>query len=58
MSEEAVKANEACRRIFVTGNLMTDLGRRATGPKIAIDMGSAKESIIKDNDVENGLIVK
>lgn len=55
---EAVKANDSCRRIFVTGNMMTDLGRRVTGAKTAIDLGGAKESIVKDNAIENGLIVK
>jgi parallel beta-helix repeat protein len=58
LSEEAVKADEACSRIFVTGNMMTDLGRRATGDRTAIDLGGAKESIIKDNAIGTGLLVK
>ena len=58
LSGEAVKADEKCSRISVTGNVMTDLGRRATGPKTAIDLGGAKESTVKDNTIENTMTVK
>lgn len=37
---------------------MTDLSRLSTGPKNAIDLGGAKESNVKDNSVESGLIIK
>jgi len=55
---EAVKADEKCSRISVTGNIMTDLGRRAPNHKTAIDLGGAKESVAKDNTIEGGLLVK
>ncbi len=58
LSVEAVKANSSCNRILVSGNVMIDLGRRAKGAKTAIDMGGAKECIVKDNSVGAGLIVK
>lgn len=58
LSVEAVKANSSCNRILVSGNVMIDLGRRAKGAKAAIDMGGAKECIVKDNSVGAGLIVK
>jgi parallel beta-helix repeat protein len=58
LSAEAVKANNSCSHILVTGNMMTDLGRRATGAKTAVDLGNAKECIVKDNTIESGLIVK
>lgn len=55
---EAVKADAACNRILVSGNIMTSLGQRVVGAKTAIDLGGAKESIVKDNIIEKGLIVK
>lgn len=56
---EAVKAIGSCHRIIVTGNTMTDVDSRSTtGTRTAIDLGGAKESIVKDNAVEKGLIVK
>lgn len=58
LETEAVKANSNCNRILVLGNVITDLGRRAIGPKTAIDMGGAKESTVKGNIIERGLIVK
>jgi len=58
LSGEAVKAENTCRRITVTGNIMTDLGRKVAGAKVAIDTGDAKECIVKDNLVEKGLMVK
>ncbi len=58
LSGEAVRADEKCSRISVTGNVMTDLGRRAAGPRTAIDLGGAKESTVKDNTIENTMTVK
>lgn len=58
LSAEAVKADDSCNHILVTGNMMVDLGRRAIGSKTAIDLGSAKGCIIKNNIVEKGLIAK
>jgi parallel beta-helix repeat protein len=55
---EAVRADENCSRISVTGNVMTDLGRRAAGPRTAIDLGGAKDCTVKDNSIENTMIVK
>ena len=54
---EAVRADEKCSRISVTGNIMTDLGRRSPDHKIAIDLGGAIESVAKDNIIESGLLV-
>lgn len=59
LSGEAVRASGPCHRIIVTGNMMTDLDhRRATDARTAIDLGGAKESIVKDNIIEKGLRVK
>jgi len=55
---EAVRADGNCNSISVTGNIMTDLGRRASGPKTAIDLGGAKGSIVKFNTITKGMIVK
>ena len=38
--------------------IMTDLGRRVTGLKAAIDLGGAIESRVKENTIESGLLVK
>jgi hypothetical protein len=58
LSGSAIKANGDCRRILVSGNMMTDLDRGATGAKIAMDMGNATECIVKDNAIGKGLLVK
>ena len=58
LSVEAVKADDSSSHILITGNMMIDLGRRATGPRTAIDLGGAKECIVQNNDIEKKLIVK
>jgi len=41
------------------GNTMTDLDHQHTeGFKTSVDLNGAKESIVKDNAIEKGLIVK
>lgn len=58
LTGEAVKADAACSRLMVTGNIMTELCRLSNDVKTAIDLGGAKESMVKDNTVEKGLIIK
>ena len=58
LSAEAVKATGKCHRALVSNNIMTDLGRRTKGDKVAIDMNGATNTMVKDNVVESGLIVK
>ena len=58
LSGEAIKADQACSRILVTGNIMTDLGRHAEGARTAMDLSRVKESIVKDNSIAKGLVVK
>lgn len=49
LTTEAVKADESSRGILVSGNMMTELNQGAQGPKKAIDLGAAKEVLVKDN---------
>ena len=51
LSGQAVVAEGQCRRILVTGNIVTDYGRRLKDKKPAIDLGKASASIAKDNVV-------
>jgi hypothetical protein len=55
---EAVKADAACNRILITGNLMKDLGLRTTGVRKAIDLGGAKGCVVKNNLIGKDLKVK
>lgn len=49
LTTEAVKADETSSGILVTGNMMTDLNQGAQEGKKAIDLGGAKEVMVKDN---------
>ena len=49
LTTEAVKADESSRVILVSGNMMTELNQGAQEPKKAIDLGAAKEVLVKDN---------
>ncbi|MCX7826806.1 MAG: right-handed parallel beta-helix repeat-containing protein [Verrucomicrobiae bacterium] len=47
----AVWTEGECRRLLISNNIVTDVGRRQTEKKPAIDIGEAKESVVKDNIV-------
>lgn len=49
LTTEAVKADESSSGILVTGNLMMDLNQGSQGGKQAIDLGGAKDVLVKDN---------
>jgi hypothetical protein len=49
LSGQAVVAEGRCRRILVTGNIVTDYGRRLKDKKPAIDLGETSAGIAKDN---------
>jgi len=49
LTTEAVKADESSKGILVSGNLLTELNQGAQGIKKAIDLGGAKEVLVKDN---------
>ena len=48
LAEEAVRADDQCRRVAVTGNVMTDLGRASPQKKPALDL-RAKEIVVENN---------
>jgi hypothetical protein len=49
LSGQAVVAEGKCKRIVVTGNVVTDYGRRLPKKMPAIDLGKASASIVKNN---------
>lgn len=49
LTTEAVKADDSSSGILVSGNLLTELNQGAQGIKKAIDLGAAKEVLVKDN---------
>ncbi len=53
LKQQAVKADGKCRRIAITGNVMTDLNRGGTEKRPALDLGGAAETVIADNVVPN-----
>ena len=54
LSEEAVRGTGECRRVIVTSNVIADFNRRAAKKLPAINLGKARESIVKDNAISNG----
>jgi hypothetical protein len=52
LSGSAVTGEGALKRLVITGNLVTDYGRRVTPKPQAIALGTPSSSIIKDNVVE------
>ncbi len=49
LEEQAVKADAACRRLAITGNIALDVNRKTDGKPPAIDVGDAQESICGQN---------
>ena len=49
LSGQAIVGEGKCQRILVTGNVVTDAGRKLKKKLPAIDLGAASSSIIKDN---------
>lgn len=49
LSTEAVKSDESSSGILVSGNMMTELNQGSQDSKIAIDLGGAKDVMVKDN---------
>lgn len=49
LDEQAVVADAGCRRLSITGNLCVGVNRKTSGKKPALDVGEAKESLVKDN---------
>ncbi len=46
---QAVWTEGECRRVLISNNIVTDVKRRQTEKKHAIDLGPAKDSLVKDN---------
>ena len=49
LTTEAVKADENSSGIIVSGNMMTELNQGAQNGNKAIDLGGAKDVLVKDN---------
>jgi nitrous oxidase accessory protein NosD len=54
LADHAVQADEDCVRLVVAGNVMADLHRTAREKRPALDLESAKETVVGDNAVERG----
>lgn len=52
LADHAVQADEDCVRLVVAGNVMADLHRTAREKRPALDLESAKETVVGDNAVE------
>lgn len=48
---QAIWTGGECRRLLISNNVITDIGRRQTKKKPAVDISKAKESFVKDNVV-------
>ena len=51
LSTAAVWMEGKCQRLLVSGNIVTDCGRKLAKGKPLVDLGTAENSIIKDNIV-------
>jgi len=51
LSTAAVWAEGQCQRLIVSGNIVTDCGRKLAKGRPLLDLGTAENSIIKDNIV-------
>jgi len=49
LEEQAVRADAACQRIAVTGNVVLDVNRASAGKLPALDLGEAKETVVEHN---------
>lgn len=49
LTTEAVKSDESSSGILVSSNMMTELNQGSQDSKIAIDLGGAKDVLVKDN---------
>jgi hypothetical protein len=49
LSTAAVWTEGNCQRVLVSGNIVTDCGRKIAKDKPTIDVGGAENSIVKDN---------
>ena len=48
---QAIEADEKCRRIIITNNVMTDLNRRTEEKRPALDLRGAQDTIIEHNSI-------
>ena len=49
LSSAAVWTEGKCQRLLVSGNIVTDCGRKLAKDKPLLDLGAAENSIVKDN---------
>ncbi len=49
LEQQAVRADERCRRLAVTGNVVVGVNRKSSGRLPALDLGGAKDSICQQN---------
>ena len=49
LEEQAVLADENCRRLAITGNVIVDVNRKNSGKLPALDLHGAKQSIVEHN---------
>jgi hypothetical protein len=49
LSTAAVWAEGKCQRVMVSGNVVSDCGRKLANDKPLLDLGASENSIVKDN---------
>jgi parallel beta-helix repeat protein len=54
LARHAIEANDACQRIAIVGNVMSDLGRKSTDRVPALNLGKARETVVENNAIEKG----
>jgi len=51
LDRQAIEADAECRRIVITGNVMTDLNHRTDEKRPALDLRGAQKTIVDNNSV-------
>jgi hypothetical protein len=51
LNRQAIEADSDCRRIVITGNVMTNLNRKTDDPRPALDLRGAQETIVEHNSI-------
>ncbi len=51
LNRQAIEADSECRRVVVTGNVMTDLNRKTDDKRPALDLRGAQETIVEHNSI-------
>jgi hypothetical protein len=51
LNRQAIEADARCRRLVITGNVMTDLNRKTDEQRPALDLRGARDAVVDHNSV-------